>query len=703
MIPYDSDEAQLRAWRIKLAPIVTKRRLLKNELMAPLNRGGYAAENLSEFNRLRNELLLPYQLFGPDHQQGFSWTPSFFWWFFPLFWLFPGLIPQGSQLRKALEDVPAVEEREPLSRNDVWLEDDTYQTALFENPADALKDLIARFATGKYDIHAMLERVHALKYRLDSDMYSHLLKKLYHANPVQTTLYFYQVYKNRHHDTLLCNDFVECHMLAEAIMTTFVRQFGHVNLQMEHGLELLILLTLVYPAPGRAESSSRSNDPLFPEKYDPFFHFLQVWANGGKQWTLCSDVIEQLTQKINSGSDNRSLLNLLRSYWNQYPEHRQHPLLKLVARQLLEQLYKNSSLGTQQDEIWHRGHSGYQTIAFLNRQYVKALPADEQDSSLQKQWIKALTPVSGLTIPAQFRQAECFAVLLIQAVLQGNYPAQAYFLRTEFSATRLTNPDLQWIVTRVETVKRACRAELKHVLQDVIIYDRNQFDRIAALQPATSTPSHMLDRMEAWLAKINKAAGERNAARENHYVERVLTAFHQCLRHPDLSARDMGRLYNGCLPALQDRYITNEVYGNLRAAISLRQSEQLRWDSTVACDASATDYPFESAKECLDLAMDQRDSRYKRDFEQERLQSSRAVAFFARYMTDPQPALNDMALILLANLAPYLTNDCLQTWRTQLAPASRVSSATSTYSLFHTRSSHMAASSIAREGLSIQN
>jgi hypothetical protein len=255
---FNEEEAQVRAWKLKLRNTNTNRQSLKNDLLTILNDDSKKAYvRLSQFNLTRNDLLSK-----DKHQQGWSWISHFNWlnWlfsFFPASWNLP---KWGSQLRENLSRTPVPEQHELLTLTDYQhdasfrlLDDNEFENALFDEPMSALSDLKVRLERLKQNHHTQTEikelinRLYSLKYRLEPSLYQNLLEKLYQTHPKLTSQVFYSMYKKEHYLTPSNQDFVELHMLTRTLIDHFVLRIIDFPVRNDSILYLLTLLTISNP------------------------------------------------------------------------------------------------------------------------------------------------------------------------------------------------------------------------------------------------------------------------------------------------------------------------------------------------------------------------------------------------------------------------------------------------------------------------
>ncbi|MFA5959487.1 MAG: hypothetical protein WC785_03130 [Tatlockia sp.] len=249
MRKYNPDEALLQAWKRKLEALEKstnpKRILLKANLLQILDEDNDACIRLSHFNTKRERLL------GSDHQQGFTWNRHFAW-FWAIVSLFTSNAPKGgSRLRAALEDIPIEPLFTELQRNKaappvpVELDEKAFENALFLEPSKALSDLETRitrldFNADRAELAPILERLHALKYRLSSDSYQDFLNFFFEKYPLYTLTYFYNQYLKDPHESPTNQDFIEHELIGRSLLDNFVLNQGPIKKQL-YGLQTLIM------------------------------------------------------------------------------------------------------------------------------------------------------------------------------------------------------------------------------------------------------------------------------------------------------------------------------------------------------------------------------------------------------------------------------------------------------------------------------
>jgi|GEM_PF-3918982 len=706
MRPFTQDEALLRAWKKKLTAIDSKRVTLKTDLLNLLS-----DERFNTVSRKARFATEQQKLLHAEHQQGRNWKSGYNWLFSLLFFLTRNkrfLRKPGSRLRNALEQAPELAAFDLLSMREVeqpisgsLLNDKQYEKALFDAPVAALEDLKIRFSQRNNADHAMLlERVYALKYRLDSTVYQHLLSQLYQSHPAQTALYFYQVYKRERYDTPADNDFIELNMLTHVVMEHFVRHTNNIyqrNFKMTY---LLSLLTL---------SNTPALQMVISEGQDPFLQLLLDWQDSGladfKAYDRLSDRFEQqvsihipLDVKTNRSGHQAAVkglgeltatpLQLLKDCL-QYCAPAQHPLLTHMGRQTLEQLYCDT-FQHPKDSTWQLHHSGHEAITLISERFAIACPATK---SLSERWDHSLNPVAYVpVISSDMKLAEKCALTLIKAIQMGDFLNGAYNVRTQYSdGDKLRDADLNWIITRVERLDARYVAQLERILYDIKIYHKQTI-----IDAPASAPEGRIKRICDNLDLARQAADDQDSGAENQYIKEVVGDIAQYLAHGKACSEELGILYNDVLPRLQRRYLSDDLLKEWQTAVSAQQAKLLRWDAADADLGVASEYPLLIGADHLRRALQQKNTCYKRDFCEESEASKLAVACFAHYMNHPSSKNRQLAQTLLSDLKEYLTPDCHEQWSKELR---RVSSSPSTSPGNCFFSENNSASLLARETL----
>ncbi|KTC68128.1 hypothetical protein Lbir_2730 [Legionella birminghamensis] len=245
MRSYNLEEKKLFLWKEKLLHTKTRKyKGVKKKLLDILS----SEESLS----VRKRLFTDYrdQLISSRHGQGWTWTAHFTWlWKFLSLFLIANY-PQGSRLRKALLDDIDVSETtltlEDYRRAAIGLlEEPDFEEAIFIRPQMALGDLKTRIEklTADSDIEEVLNRLEAIKYGLDCNLYHLLLQKIYKASPVLVCHRLYQLsqkafeYPDPH-------QYIEINTLTKALLETFVTDSSYTSIHLNLGAELLVLLSM---------------------------------------------------------------------------------------------------------------------------------------------------------------------------------------------------------------------------------------------------------------------------------------------------------------------------------------------------------------------------------------------------------------------------------------------------------------------------
>ncbi|MDP1602305.1 MAG: hypothetical protein Q8M03_03485 [Legionella sp.] len=481
MKAYNETEALIRAWQRKISSVTTKRDELKKELLAILeNPDAIFLRRLNNFTE-RQKMLL-----SEKHQQGRVWKPHFNWFFAllsPFFSLFKLSRPQsGSKLRMALEKESAPT-FELLSLGDYAAckgqeipEDSNFEDAIFSESTDALADLKLRFsrlnpATSDSDFKQAIERLYALKYRLNPFLYQHLLKILYTNLPEKTAPYFYKIYQEEHYDTPAQQDYIELHMLARTVMDNFVINRQDIHVHMHSILYLLISLSV---SEKKIYSTFQQQDPVkklldsWDTSFDHFATFYQHLIDSIRSVDELN--VRQAQEKVSTQSNaQEGLTHTLRNIFTKFSP-RIHPLLHHVARLSLEQLLldfnkANKSLkeNESRDLSWIPGHHGFDTIEFIATKIIKTKPIKRLDDVEDQQ--KLLDPmIYAPIIPADMQYAEKCAIELIlsQSIEKINCRHRAEHLRDN-AEIPLSETAISWITSRVSHVAPKRRPSLQRI------------------------------------------------------------------------------------------------------------------------------------------------------------------------------------------------------------------------------------------------
>ncbi|MGQ3892549.1 hypothetical protein [Legionella sp. CNM-4043-24] len=700
---FTAEAAKLRAWKKKLQPIQSNRQQLKSELISLLSNEDFPAfYRWSQFNRRRAELL-----HGNHHHQGFYWTPSFNWFYSLLNALTRGHFvrkKKGSRLREALADDIHLDTR-LLSLNDYELAgcdpvltDKQFEKALFESPELALGDIKTRLTANDNHVNALIERVHALKYRLDTSTYEYLLSQLFQKHPAQAALYFYRAGKLGHYDTPADNDFIELNLLVHTLMQHFIRNTANIHLH-NHNIIYLLSLISISSTPALQEAIAKKNKQC---EADPFLKLLINWNDSGRAGfsayddlydALQTSTYSQLTDAEQSNrqahqltfqTTGKSPFQILIDCWNLYTPQKS-PLLVHIARQSLEQLFSDY-FSSPEDETWNHGHSGYEAISFITRRMVNTSLRNDVEhfgKHLYDQWEAAMTTLGFVpAIPSSFRFAEYQALSLIKAINQNRFLDGARSLRTQNSGSSgLDASDLNWIMIRISRIDKSLLPALKHILYDTRVYDQSAFNELLShpSMPVTGTLEDSIEMVRAYLTRAKEAALSLNSGHENASVELALVGISHCLHNDRLNSESIELLVNECLPKLQKHYITDDLFSELSSRFSQRQASLLRWDSSNIPDVhlECVNAALLQAQDYLYDALAEKSSFFQRSFCKEREYSGLAVACFSHYMSNPSPTTRDLARTVLMSMKPYLTPECFREWNQALSPSARISMASS--------------------------
>lgn len=699
---FNEDEALLRAWKNKLETVTSNRHRLKTELMDLL-----ADNEMSVISRKARFTSRLNELLNRDHNQGHFWTPSLNWLFTSLSFLFPSnwFRPKsGSRLRNALETPPVFEKFALLSINDfdqsvpgIRLNNREYEDALFDNPALALNELKTRFHAlnnPEENVSELIERVHALKYRLDSNAYQRLLEKLYRNHPAQTALYFYQIYMRDQYDTPENNDFIELHMLGQGIMEHFVRSTRNVHL---HNHNIVYLLTLLTMANSPALQQVASNGQ------DPFLQLLLNWYKPGKsEFSTYDEVYEPLKNAVISRMDSQERatreahqimlrsdstltltpLQLLKDCCSLFATA-SHPLLIHIARQSLEQMFIDYFARQPQE-------SGYETISFITTQFVNStIQHNHHKLPILEQWEKTLDTMRYVpSVPSSLRLAEKFAISLIRAIVLNDFNSAARKLRTQYNnSLSLSDAEVDWIIARVERIRRDLSDDLRHILKDTNVYDGASLTLLITQNEQDEEASSLEKRLEDIrinLETAKDAALRRDSQTENACIERALIKFHHCLSHETLDSTDIDVLYHEFLPQLSRHYITDGLVEEWQNGLAQAQAALLRWTAQTPVNTTRNNNNSSliQSSSHLETALLEKQSSFQREFSREKQESQQAVAHFSRYMNNPSRKTGEMAKSLLEDLKVYLTEECYQTWKKSLQIANAPLSASATSASF---------------------
>ncbi|WP_028388117.1 hypothetical protein [Legionella fairfieldensis] len=396
MRQYNEDEARLQAWRNHLNSVETNRKL-KNELLNILNQEEETFLILENFNKKREKLL------SNEHGQGFAWTPSFNWFWIILSLFLPSFRknPTGSRLREALQEEPArpdiivfgnSEKEIPVTTQ--LLDNSTYEEALFNAPHKALGDLLTRINNLKINnsesLDVILERLYAIKYRLTPDYYQTILTELFREHPVATLGYYYNHYVANNNDLPEAHEFIEHHLMGEALMALFILPFDTINpiggtnpnpciFEVQRILLLLALESKIPPLSlnsfltsmkeegiDKSELPSQLNNQLFSLLFTNLNTTGKDESEKLKEQKELKGEINNLLQTATNFKTSDQLLHAIFSS-NKLNLDKQQPLMVQVARQACELLLEKSEQREQ-----NTGHPVYEFLMWLSEQILNS-------------------------------------------------------------------------------------------------------------------------------------------------------------------------------------------------------------------------------------------------------------------------------------------------------------------------------------------
>jgi hypothetical protein len=234
MLRYNADTIQLLFWQDKLKEFETTRAPLKQELLNLL----FSAESPEK----RNEAFAARrsQLLSDNHHQGFTWSPHFTWlWNFLAFLGIKINLMPGSKLRSTLmEETPPIKIEKisirEYSREMSYtpLNNQEFTTALFKSPEEAWMDVDTQIAQlgassekNSKKITSIIERLEALKYRLEPQIYRQYLEQLSKYAPQEYLLFYANLYETEGVDCPNPHEYLEIYYLARALQQEFISKY----------------------------------------------------------------------------------------------------------------------------------------------------------------------------------------------------------------------------------------------------------------------------------------------------------------------------------------------------------------------------------------------------------------------------------------------------------------------------------------------
>lgn len=632
---YSPKEAELQAWKRKLANVQTKRIPLHQQLMTILNDTRMNTDaRYQAFHNLKSQLL------SKEHGQGWTWNSHLQWIsrlfnFFSLSW--KGPFP-GSRLRDALLTTPRVIIRPLFTRQDYdkckplpqKLSTKDYENSLFEQPIKALADIKHRLTQEDVNV---INHIHALKYQINAHLYQHLLDLAYQKYPKDSLIYFYECYLNDTIDSSKPQDFIELHKMALSLIDYFVTNDHPIH----GGLHLLSLLSLEEPEALLQEL--KGQDLL-----------LEANTNDTKLPPLRR--LTDYCQDIDSSKHiepHYKLINKIR-----------HPLIKQVSRLLIEHLFIDN-IKSPQETIWKSGHYGFDSISLMAKHILKT---DFVGFNPKHPYKFFNSLIHSPLIPKEMQRAEQYAVELILAHARNKDLCIITMRRLRCEQpTKMSPFEIEWIMSRLSGIDHTLLPLVKHMLGDIKVYSD-----IKTNQP-NQTANDLLNAIDNYLNQAKQAFLLLNSDDENQAISHAIEAFHQCLSYQDLKGEELHRLFNRYLPQLSLNYMTTELCQTWRNTLRAMQSKTMLWtEEDIANIKKPITKPIlEHVNEHLQKAEIAHGNEYHSDFIAEQDESKQAVYYLAHYFKQPILAEHEEAQSLLLRLKTYLAPAQFAKWSKQLS------------------------------------
>ncbi|VEG90800.1 hypothetical protein [Legionella spiritensis] len=702
---YNEDEALLQAWKKKLEKIETSHDDLRNRFLAILEQ-----EHASVYKRKTEFYQLKNKLTSDEHGQGFSWTPHFQWFwnllsfFLPTSWL-NSIQPKGSRLRQALEEKPVFStELLTLEKNEHGniavekLDDEQFEAALFDVPEQARKalhDAANRLndLTPECDeetVTNLIERVYALKSRLDPLSYQRLLVPLYQHHPRTTLAFFYEQYRQDQKSIPDEQDFIEQHLMAKAMMDQWVCSSPDINIHRHNIHYLLIFLTLSqYDTfhPNLLHKSYRDyqsrNKSLIPEDF--IRHLLTEWVHEGKarvnfsaSYKIIKDALENAfpdefleeKRRHSSGDPFANPLTMLRFIFTRLlpqdksSKHRamtDQPLMVHIAREACTRLlldYEQSS----DDPIWKTSSAGSETMKLLSDDILATwLPnfALTNDRTIRHE---LLNPDRISSIPPSFKRPEDVVRRITFPSAQDGFDPviAARHYRSQINPAFMTE-SIEWILLRIkETRPYLDEKRLRHILADTKFFDEKDLPPVMDKARLTDPVDILIKNIRAGLEKAREQREAFDAPSENESVQQAVHSFHDLLHHPDFDGDALGKAYS-ILAELRTHYLTDRLHKQWEKIILDKQARRCLWDQKQLESSGRESLSIKEIQDTLDEAR----VGHNHDLNKEYKSAKQAVLAFARLMEDDSlddASLNQACQIVQTLKFYYISNELYEQW-----------------------------------------
>lgn len=603
---WTEEEATLMAWKKKLHDLYKERKNpgkrdgLRNELIKILEADESVLSRSQKFEARRKELL------SDNHNQGWDWLDKFSGLSSFLRYFLPNRIlnlQKGSMLRQALINPPATPDSRLLSKEDTRgitiqsLSDSDFEKCLFYNTKNALTDLynrvdLANIKTSSGEINRLLKRLKAIKNRLDPLFYYDLMRKLYEIAPIEATSFFAENYIADPDKEITVLNFMECFLLANQLVKSYVDQHQDQNIQLYHGQEILTLLSMdddCFTEISKNTFLRRHDTP--PQIVSPAL--LQLADKMRKRGeTPFPFVLQALQQKLGIKETIEGCpadtLTLLKSL---YDNNRGKPTLLVIhfARQLAERLLSNfqqnqraEKAGADKNSLFGVGtiQNYTSSIRFISER-IFLNPEWSEDFLLDGEFLSLHHYPQPSFIPPAVATAETLAVRFIQIIKEGQTSLLECIRKAHCEDTRFDDFTQKWVLARLEQYFRPedrLFKQAKHALLHPIVYKYRDFARLFSLPNELTQDQEELEaEIILSLEKAVEANNELKYEKEKEAVKDVITNLYKYIINPHTTTACLQKALDIFIPKLNKyHYLDHQLFQKLNKLIIEKNTSLIR-------------------------------------------------------------------------------------------------------------------------------
>ncbi|KTD18359.1 hypothetical protein [Legionella jordanis] len=710
MLRYNHDSLQIRFWKRELEQTITDRTVLKKELLDLLSDNEKLPyQCLYNFNKKRNALL------GDEHDQGWSWTSHFDW--FWNFLLYLGFIKEnpmaGSKLRQVLTKTPPgrlvilnpaeLAERESGDSQDFKLDkDEDFEQALFSDSPEALLDVsnristLAKLETGLRphpdlyelqiaELQIALKRLEAIKYRLAPEHYRQYLEELFDKAPQVCLSFFYNLHREeRTEDFTQPHEYFESYYMTRALLDQFVAPRGEIKEDPINATlyELLYLIAVLVTDENQFQSLINTSG----EVNALYKSHLKVKE---KILPMLEATMDQTRFKSKDYDNPLTLVEDIFTYLNPSSS----TLLRQIARLATEQLAitLKSAITHDKRQDWFPKSIAYLVLQFLTTNITGTWKQSSHKFFEEPSACDALvSPYSyGSKVPSLYQRAErCATEILINGAMSEG-KRLGFVKAREILKDYMKDPkpyEMDWIFSRIKAVQPELLPPIEALFKNPPHYYNEE---ILKLWSDSAIPQENTEDLFNKVHQLVKQAYEANLRYdlniENECNQEALSLFYHFLKRSDLTPTQIASALYDLLPTFKETCARDVLIKLWEIELRELHKRSFHWSLEEVkpridkLELSTEANPLEVAKELHKQAKERQNdlnqASSKIDYEQ-RLQelkelSQEAVCYFALFVeqTDNRSSSHyaDAQAFLNEYLSSFLKEEQLFAWNKALS------------------------------------